>query len=186
MKLHTIIVSTRPGRIGPIIAGWFNGVAKQHGAFDATLVDLADFKLPVYDEPKHPRLRDYQHDHTKKWSASVDAADAYVYVTPEYNHGPPPSFNNALNYVLQEWAYKPCGFVSYGGVSGGLRSVQAEKLMVTAVKMMPIPEGVPIPMVSALIDDNKVFKSNELINAGVKTMLDELAKWAAALKPLHG
>src|SRR5690606_29928839 len=98
-------------------------------------------ELPVYDEPEHPRLQKYQHEHTKRWSASVAAADAYVFVLPEYNYNPPPSFYNALNYVYKEWNYKPAGFVSYGGVSGGLRSTQMAKQLVTTLKMMPMMES---------------------------------------------
>ena len=76
LKLHVIICSTRPGRVGPAGARWFHGCARQHGGFDAELVDLADFKLPLYDEPVHPRMQQYEHEHTKRWSASVAAADA--------------------------------------------------------------------------------------------------------------
>ena len=76
----------------------------------------------------HPRLQEYQHAHTKRWAESVNSADAFAFVTPEYNYGPSPALVNALNYVYVEWNYKPGGFVSYGGVSGGLRAVQAVKL----------------------------------------------------------
>src|SRR5699024_7105059 len=127
-KLHVIISSTRPGRVGPSVARWFHEYACHHGGFEAELVDLADFNLPVYDEPAHPRLGQYEHEHTKRWSASVAAADAYVFVAPEYNYSPTPALVNALDFVYNEWNYKPCGFVSYGGVSGGLRAVQAARL----------------------------------------------------------
>src|SRR5690554_864549 len=185
IKLQVIICSTRPGRVGPSVAQWFAEFASKHEGFDTTLVDLADFNLPVYDEPQHPRLQDYQHEHTKKWSASVAAADAYVFVTPEYNYCPPPAFVNALNYVYKEWNYKPCGFVSYGGLSGGMRAVQMEKQLVTTLKMMPMVEGVAIPMVGALLDDAQVFTSNALIDDSAKAMLAELHKWAVALKTMR-
>src|SRR5699024_2482249 len=110
LTLHTIICSTRPGRIGPAVGDWFHGVAVAHGGFEAVRVDLADFNLPIFDEPKHPRLQQYQHDHTKRWSESVAAADAFVFVTPEYNFNPPPSLVNALDYLSLEWNYKPCAF----------------------------------------------------------------------------
>src|SRR5690606_34439574 len=155
------------------------------GKFDASLIDLADFNLPLYDEAHHPVQRKYEKAHTKAWSASVAQADAYAFVTPEYNYGPPPSFVNALNYVYKEWNYKPCGFVSYGGVSGGLRAVQLEKQLVTTLKMMPMVEGVAIPMVATLLDDDRNFKSNELIDKSATTMLDELHRWAGALKTLR-
>lgn len=185
LKLQVIICSTRPGRVGPSVGAWFTEFANRHAQFQATLVDLADFHLPLYDEANHPAQRKYEKEHTKAWSASVAEADAYAFVTPEYNYGPPPSFVNALNFVYKEWNYKPCGFVSYGGVSGGLRAVQLEKQLVTTLKMMPMVEGVAIPMVATLLDENRKFKSNELIDKSATTMLDELHRWTGALKTLR-
>jgi len=186
-KLHVIIASPRPSRLGPSVAKWFHGAAKTHGAFDAELVDLVDFNLPVLDEPHHPAQRNYTKDHTKAWSASVAAADAFVFVTPEYNYFAPPSLVNALDFLVHEWKYKPAGIVSYGGVSGGLRAAQAVKPLLTALRMMPLTEGVAIPSFAQHIDKaSGVFKSNELMDASVKTMLDELAKWSAALQPMRG
>lgn len=185
LKLHTIICSTRPGRVGPSVASWFNSFANTHGVFDASLVDLMDFQLPVYDEPDHPRLQKYKHDHTKSWSESVSRADAYVFVIPEYNFCPPPSFTNALNYVYNEWNYKPCAFVSYGGVSGGLRSAQLGKQLVTSLKMMPIAEGVMVQMPWNLLDENKTFRPNEHHETSGKAMLEELSTWATALQTIR-
>jgi NAD(P)H-dependent FMN reductase len=85
-KLHVIVTSTRPGRVGLAVGRWFTDFAKEHGGFDTTLIDLADFNLPIYDEPMHPRMQKYEHAHTKKWSASVKEADAYAFVLPEYNY----------------------------------------------------------------------------------------------------
>ena len=118
-RLHVVLSSTRPGRVGATIARWFHGLAVEHGTFDPELVDLVDFNLPVYDEPRHPVLQRYEHEHTRRWAASVAAADAFVFVTPEYNYGPTPALLNALDYVYKEWNYKPAAFVSYGGASGG-------------------------------------------------------------------
>src|SRR6476660_7040656 len=117
--------------MGPSIGRWLVERVQAHGKFELGLADLKEIALPMLDEPKHPRLRQYQHAHTKAWSARVDAADAFVFVTPEYNFGMPPALLNAIDYVLHEWAYKPAGFVSYGGISGGTRSVQMSKQMLT-------------------------------------------------------
>lgn len=185
LRLHTIICSTRPGRVGPAVAHWFHELPTRHGKFEAHLVDLADFNLPLFDEPHHPRLQKYDKEHTRTWAKSVAAADAYVFVTPEYSYGPPPSFVNALNYLYREWNYKMCGFVSYGGASGGVRAVQLEKQLVATVKMMPMMEGVSVPMVSQMLDENKAFKSNERVEMSAMQMLGELYKWAEALKPLR-
>lgn len=185
LKLHTIVVSTRPGRIGPSIAQWFNEFAAEHGKFDPVLVDLADFNLPLFDEPEHPMKQNYRHAHTRAWAESVQSADAFVFVTAEYNYAPPPSLLNALDYLSLEWNYAPAGFVSYGGISGGLRSVQVAKQIVTTLKMMPVPEGVPMPMVFQNLDENGTLKPVDIYKASAATMLDELHKWAEALKPLR-
>src|SRR5580704_17667155 len=124
LKLHVVIVSTRPGRAGLPVGRWFVGRAKEHGGFEIMFVDLKEVNLPLLDEPKHPRLRQYEHEHTKAWSAIVDGADAFVFVIPEYNFSVPAPFVNAVDYLSAEWAYKPASFVSYGGMSGGTRSVQ--------------------------------------------------------------
>ena len=185
LKLQTIIVSTRPERKGPPIGRWFHEYAAANSAFDAELLDLADFNLPVFDEPEHPRLRKYVHEHTKRWSATIERGDAFVFVTPEYNYGPPPSFINAVSYLSGEWAYKPAAFVSYGGVSGGLRAQQMEKQTLTTVKIMPIPESVSIQFFAQRIKDG-VFEPSDLMVDGAKAMLSELHRWAAALKTMRG
>lgn len=185
LKLHIIICSTRPGRVGPYVAKWFHHMAIQHGQFEAILIDLAAFNLPVYDEPEHPVLQHYRHEHTKNWAASVNTADAYVFVTPEYNFGPPPSLLNALNYVYKEWNYKPAGIVSYGGVSGGLRSALIEKLTLTTLKMMPMVEAVSVQNISTLIDDSKNFTPGDHHISSGTSLLNELYKWAQALKTMR-
>ena len=98
---------------------------------------------------------------------------------------PSPALTNALDYVYREWNYKPCGFVGYGGVSGGLRAVQMARLHATTLKMMPMVEGVAIPMVASLLDDGGQFGSNELIDASARSLLDELLRWADALRPMR-
>jgi NAD(P)H-dependent FMN reductase len=183
-KLHIIICSTRPGRVGIGIAEWMHRSAHEHGKFETALIDLAEVNLPLYNEPKHPSLKQYQHDHTRRWSESVEAADAFIFVTPEYNYGPPPAFVNAVNYVYKEWNYKPASFVSYGGVSGGLRAVQVEKLTLMALKLAVICEAVTIPLVSQNLE-NGTFRANEIHQQSAAVMLDELARWAEALKPLR-
>ncbi|MEO9339465.1 NAD(P)H-dependent oxidoreductase [Mesorhizobium sp. SB112] len=184
-RLNIIIASTRPGRVGPVFAKWFEGVAREHGKFEPVLVDLADYDLPLFNEPRHPRFADYQHDHTKKWSETIKAGDAFVFVTPEYNYFAPPALVNAITYLSTEWNYKPAGFVSYAGISGGTRAVQTEKQLLSGLKVVGIPEGVAIPNFAAFINEDGVFTPNELINAGTKPMLDELYRWSSALRTIR-
>src|ERR1700722_1138798 len=116
-KLMIVIASTRPGRVGLPVGEWFHGRAREHAGFDVAMVDLAELELPLLDEASHPRLRQYTKQHTREWSAMVDDADAFVFVTSEYNHGYPAALKNAIDYLHHEWQYKPVGFVSYGGVA---------------------------------------------------------------------
>jgi NAD(P)H-dependent FMN reductase len=184
--LQILIVSTRPSRKGPAVAAWFEQEARRHGRFEIEVVDLAEVNLPVFNEPEHPRLRKYQHDHTKAWSARVQKADAFVFVTPEYNFSTPPPLINALDYLLHEWAYKPAGFVSYGGVSGGTRSVQMTKLLLTTLKMVPLVEAVSIPFFSKFIDaETGAFEPEEKQAKAATVMLDELLRWTEALGVLR-
>jgi NAD(P)H-dependent FMN reductase len=183
-KLHVVIASTRPGRAGEPIAKWFFELAKKHGKFDLRMVDLAEVALPLLDEPHHPRLKKYEKEHTKKWSAIVEEADAFVFVTPEYNYGSPASLINALDFLYHEWAHKAVGFVSYGGVSGGLRSVQMTKQKVTALRMMPIPEAVTLPFFAQSLKDG-VFTPPDTQEKAGHTMLDLLLKWTTALATMR-
>ena len=185
--LQVIVCSTRPGRVGPAVAAWTLDQARAHGAFDAEVVDLADFALPVFDEPKHPRFGVYEHEHTKRWSASVARGDAFVFVTPEYNFFAPPVLLNAMQFLYHEWSYKPVAFVSYGGASGGLRGVQATKLAATTFKLVPLVEAVTIPLIAQHIDKaSGAFTADEKHPAAARAMLDELHRWAVALKTLRG
>jgi NAD(P)H-dependent FMN reductase len=184
-KLQIIFVSTRDGRLGLPVASWFAERAKAHGRFEVDLTDLRVVGLPLFDEPRHPRLKQYEHDHTKAWSARVNAADAFVFVTPEYNYGVPPSLINALDFLSAEWAYKAAGFVSYGGIAGGTRAVQMAKLVLTSLKIVPLPEAVTVPFFTKLIDANGVFDGTAQ-EAPAKAMLDELERWTGALATLRG
>ena len=182
--LKIIITSTRPGRRGIIIANWFEEEVKKFKAFNTEVLDLEKINLPFIDEPKHPKLQQYMHEHTKKWSEKINEADAFVVIIPEYNYSMPPTLLNAIDFVYNEWNYKPVGIVSYGGISGGLRSAQMCKEVMTTVKMVPLMEGVSLPFFEKRIE-NDVFKSDELVEKSVNAMMNELEKWTKALKPMR-
>ena len=183
--LQIFIVSTRQGRKGEAVARWFEARARGHAKFEVEVVDLKEVNLPLMDEPEHPRFRRYQYDHTKAWSARVSRADAFVFVTPEYNYCSPPSLVNAIDYLVHEWAYKPVGFVSYGGVSGGTRSVQMTKLLVTGLKMMPMTEAVHLPFFMKSFAPDGTFAPDETQATAATTMLDELLRWTNAMAALR-
>ncbi|HEX8994457.1 MAG TPA: NAD(P)H-dependent oxidoreductase [Ktedonobacterales bacterium] len=184
-RLMIIIASTRPGRVGAPVARWFRERAEAHGAFDIDVVDLATLNLPFMDEPKHPRLRQYVHQHTKDWSARVDAADAFVFVMPEYNFAFTAPLKNAIDYLHTEWQYKPVGLVSYGGVSAGTRAAQMIKQVVTTLKMMPMPEAVSIPFVAQFLNGEGEIEPNEVMQTSATALLDELTRWTDALRPIR-
>jgi NAD(P)H-dependent FMN reductase len=184
-RLSIIIGSTRPGRAGLPIAEWFADRARRHGGFEIDVVDLAKVNLPMLDEPNHPRLRQYTHQHTKDWSAHVDRSDAFVIVTPEYNHGYSPAVKNAIDYLHHEWHYKPVGFVSYGGVAAGTRAMQQLKQVVTALRMLPLTDAVNIPFHTQFLDDEGSVQPNEVMEQAADAMLDELIRVEATLRPLR-
>ena len=186
LNLQVLIASTRPGRKGAAVGEWMRQRALAHGTFDVELVDLASFSLPVYDEAEHPRLRKYAHEHTQRWSATIERADAFVFVTPEYDFSAPASLVNALQYLYHEWTCKPVGFASYGGDAGGVRSVQVTKQLVTTLKMVPLVEAVALPLFAQQIDaETGVFHPGEKAEKAAAAMLDELHRWAVALKPMR-
>lgn len=183
--LKIIIASTRPGRIGLPIGNWITRVAEQHGGFDRVeILDLAEIDLPFLNEPKHPRLRQYTHQHTIDWSAAVDSADAFVMVSPEYNFSMTAPLKNALDYLVAEWAYKPVGLVTYGGMSGGTRAANAIRQVVSVLKMIPVPEAVALPMVFPQIVDGEFLAADANVTAA-NLMIDELVKVEAALASLR-
>jgi NAD(P)H-dependent FMN reductase len=182
-KLHVILASTRPGRAGEPIADWFVERAQKHGAFEVELIDLAEVGLPFFDEPAHPRLRRYEHEHTKAWSAKIDAGDAFVFVTPEYNFGYPATLKNAIDFLHFEWQHKPVGFVSYGGVAAGTRAVQQLKQVVTTIKMLPLFESVSIPFHTQFIDEEGRVQANETMETAADAMLSELVLSEQTLRP---
>jgi NAD(P)H-dependent FMN reductase len=184
-RLQIIIASTRPGRVGLPVAQWFEQRALQHGGFDIEVVDLAELDLPFLDEPNHPRLQQYTQQHTKDWSAKVDAADAFVFVMPEYNYGFNAPLKNAIDFLHQEWQHKPVGFVSYGGIAAGTRAVQMLKQVVTTLRMVPLFEAVSIPFVTTFIDDDGEVEANEVMEKSADAMLAELLRVEAALRPLR-
>jgi NAD(P)H-dependent FMN reductase len=182
--LMIVIASVRDGRAGLPVAQWFEGVAREHGGFDISVADLKEIDLPLMTEPNHPRLKQYTQPKTWAWSERVEAADAVVFVMPEYNYTATAPLVNALDYLVQEWAYKPAGLVSYGGVSGGLRAAQHLKPKLTALNMHPVKEGVTIQSVATRID-NGAFTPIDSHVRSASDMLDALLRWEGALHTLR-
>jgi len=179
-----IVGSVRPGRIGLPIAEWVRAHAETESDFEIDFVDLAELALPFMDEPNHPRLRQYTQPHTIAWSERVDAADAFIFVTPEYNHSFSPALKNAIDYLSQEWWRKPVGFVSYGGVSAGSRGVTVLEPTVLVVGLVKTGAAVEIPFAGASVQDG-TFLANDKQRAILSNVLEELTTLSGALKPLR-
>ena len=185
-QLGVIVASTRTGRAGLPIANWFVETATKDGKFEVRLLDLKEIDLPMLEEPNHPRLGNYTSPRTREWSALVSAMDAFVFVTPEYNHGCSPALLNALDHLFAEWQYKPAGFVSYGGISAGTRSVQMIRPVLTILKLVSIPEVVNIPFFSQHVDKQSgQFVGTEVHEKAAALMLAELLRWNGALAVLR-
>ena len=183
-SLGVVVASVREGRVGYSIAEWVVAAVRAHGAFSPRLIDLREVGLPLLEEPAHPRLQKYTDERTRQWSGTVADTDAFVFVTPEYNHSVPPALVNALDHLYVEWNYKAAGFVSYGGVSGGLRSVQSVKPLLCALKVVPIVEAVTLPSVHTLVDEGR-FNAEPSHQKAASIMLDELKRWTDALAVLR-
>jgi NAD(P)H-dependent FMN reductase len=185
IQLKIIIASTRSGRKGPAVADWILKRAKLEKKFKVELIDLAELNLPFLDEPEMAIEQKYKHAHTKKWSKTIVKSDAFIIVTPEYNNSYPAPIKNALDYLFTEWNYKPVGFVSYGGVAGGTRAVQALKIVLASLKMVAVKEAVNIPFFEKYLDVEGLFVSNKEQDKSADVMFKELIKWASALDKMR-
>jgi NAD(P)H-dependent FMN reductase len=178
-----IIGSTRPGRNGEQVARWVLEHAERRDDATFELVDLKDFPLPHLDEPMPPIMGQYQHDHTKAWSAKIAGFDGFVMVTPEYNHSTSGVLKNAIDYLFAEWNNKAVGFVSYGGV-GGARAVEHLRLVAGELKLADVRTSVSLSMFTEFTNFTE-FHPSEFQAATLSTMFDELVAWSSALAPLR-
>ncbi|MFF0154015.1 GNAT family N-acetyltransferase [Micromonospora sp. NPDC005203] len=186
IRVLVLMCSTRPGALGPAVGQWLTETITPRAAelgVELVPVALSDLNLPFLDEEEHPSSGVYQHEHTRRWSAIVDAADGVIAVTPEYNYGMPATLKNALDYLSREWAWKPIGFVSYGHTSAGTRSVQHAKQVVTTLRLVPLGATVAIRLGDAM-EKGRLRSDPARDTAGVG-MLDELVRVAHALRPLR-
>jgi NAD(P)H-dependent FMN reductase len=181
--LQVIVCSTRPGRVGVAIATWFYEIARVREAFDVEFVDLAEYDLPLFDEPVHPMRREYTHEHTRRWAETIARGDAFVFVIPEYNHSMNAATKNAIDYLHWEWRYKPYGIVCYGGASMGLRAAQVLKPVLAALKVT-LCGDVSIPLRTIPVADD-VFPGSDALVTSANTLLDELTVFTPLLKTLR-
>src|SRR5262245_28612422 len=138
LQVAIILGSPRPGRNGEAVARWVYQIAERRRDAAFELVDLKDFNLPLLDEPLPPSLGQYQQPHTTAWAAKIAEFDAFVFVTPEYNHGIPAALKNAIDFLFREWNHKAAGFVSYGGYANGSRAVEQLRLVLAELHVATV------------------------------------------------
>ncbi|UNO41503.1 NAD(P)H-dependent oxidoreductase [Streptomyces sp. MST-110588] len=181
LRVAVIIGSTRDGRFGPTVANWLAGHITQRGDMDVDLVDLVATPLPrvfpAFDRPPAPGTGEL----LAEVSPRLAAADAFVIVTPEYNHSFPAPLKDAIDWHNKEWHAKPVGFVSYGGVSGGLRAVEHLRTVLAELHAVTVRDTVSFHQYGEKFDQNGNSK-DPASDAAAKGMLDQLAWWARALR----
>ncbi len=184
-NLKIISSTVRPGRKGPIITKWVAGIARKNENFNVEVLDLGEINLPMMDEPNHPSLKKYEHEHTKQWSAKIEEADAFIFVTAEYDYNYPAPLRNALEYLFHEWGYKAAGIVSYGGVSAGTRASNSLKSDLSTFKMVPLTEAVNFPFFTKNINDEDELEANDISIKAAENMLKQLIRWTKGLKTIR-
>jgi len=183
LNIAIIVGSTRPGRKAEVVAKWVLENAAKRGDAQYELVDIADYDLPLLDEPIPPSSGKYSKDHTKKWSAAITPFDAFVFVTPEYNHGTSAALKNAIDFLWLEWNNKAAGFVAYGS-NGGTRAVESLRLVMGELEVADVRTQVALSLRSDFENDS-TFKPEAHHEKTLNKMLDQLVAWGGALKTLR-
>jgi NAD(P)H-dependent FMN reductase len=183
IKVAIIIGSTRPGRKAEAVAQWVYEIAKKRGDAEYEIIDIQDFNLPLLDEPIPPSLGQYSQPHTLAWAARIDPFDAFVFVTPEYNHGTSGALKNAIDFLYREWNNKAAGFVGYGG-AGGTRAVEQLRLVMGELQVADVRAQVRLSLLTDF-ENFTTFKPAPQHEGYVNTMLDQVIAWGGALKTLR-
>ena len=183
LRAAIILGSSRPGRKGEPVAKWVYEIATKRSDAEFELVDIKDFNLPHLDEPMPPSLGQYTQPHTLAWAAKIDSFDAYVFVTPEYNHSTSGVLKNAIDFLYREWNDKVAGFVSYGSV-GGARAVEHLRLVMSELSVATVRAQVALSLFTDF-ENFSVFKPVPQHEKSVNAMLDQVIAWGGALKTLR-
>lgn len=180
-KVLLIMGSTRAGRICPGIAQWVARIGRKSTAFDYEIVDLAQWPLPMDDEPGIPAGGGaYAQPHTRAWSDKIKSADGVVFVTPQYNWGYPAVLKNAVDHLYHEWRGKPAAIVSYGG-HGGTKCAEQFRQVAGAVKMRVVPTAAPVTLSDAIIRENAAFEPERDFAESLPAIRQALAELAGLI-----
>jgi NAD(P)H-dependent FMN reductase len=183
LKIAIILGSTRPGRNGAAVAQWAYEIARQRRDAEFELVDIKDYNLPLLDEPVPPSMGQYSQPHTKRWAAKIASFDAFVFVTPEYNHATSGALKNAIDFLYAEWNNKAAGFIGYGSMSGA-RAVENLRLIMAELQIATVRAQVGLSLLTDF-ENFRVFKPDSRREASVTEMLNQVIAWGGALKTLR-
>lgn len=183
LNIAIIIGSTRPNRNGETVGKWIYEIAKKRNDAEFELVDILDYNLPLLDEPVPPSMGQYSKEHTKTWASKIDSFDAFIFVTPEYNHSIPGALKNAIDFLFAEWNNKVAGFVSYGS-AGGVRSVEHLRLVMAELKVATVRAQVQLSLFTDF-ENFSNFKPASYHEKSANTLLDEVLAWGEALKTIR-
>jgi NAD(P)H-dependent FMN reductase len=184
--ISVIVGSTRQGRFSEKPAKWIWDHLKRRDGVDARLLDLRDFPMPFFDQPVTPatpgRLP-FEHEVVHQWTAAIAQSDGFIFVTPEYNYGPPAVLKNAIDWVYPEWNRKAAAFVSYGSAVGA-RGVQQLRQEVIELQLVPVRSSVHIPVATLLAHyrGGDVEAGLAELEAHARGVIDDLLWWTEALK----
>jgi NAD(P)H-dependent FMN reductase len=183
LKIGIIVGSTRPGRKADAVAKWLHNLLAARKDAEFQIVDIADYNLPLLDEPVPPSMHQYSKEHTKRWSAKIDSLDGFIFVTPEYNHGTSAALKNAIDFLFREWNNKAAGFVGYGS-AGGVRAGENLRLVMAEVKVATVRAQVALSLFNDF-ENYTTFKPHEHHDKVVHAVADEVVAWATALQQLR-
>jgi len=183
LKIAIIVGSTRPGRKAEAVARWVHSIASKRTDAQYEVVDIAQFNLPLLDEPVPPSMHKYSKPHTKAWAERIAPFDGFVFVTPEYNHGTSAALKNALDYLYVEWNNKAAGFVAYGS-AGGTRAVEQLRLVMAELQIADVRAQVALSLFTDF-ENFSAFKPAAHQEKALGTMLDQLVAWSHAMRALR-
>ncbi|MDF3029747.1 MAG: NADPH-dependent oxidoreductase [Moraxellaceae bacterium] len=183
LRIATILGSTRPGRNGEAVAQWVHGIVSQRKDAEYEYIDLLEVGLPLLDEPVPPSQGKYSKPHTLAWAQRIDNLDAFIFVTPEYNHGPSGALKNALDFLYKEWNNKAAGFVGYGS-AGGTRAVEQLRLVMGELQIADVRNQVALSLFTDF-ENFSVFKPAAHHEKSLHGMVDQLVAWGTALQSLR-
>jgi NAD(P)H-dependent FMN reductase len=183
LKIGIIVGSTRPGRKAAVVAQWAHEILKSRNDAEYEVVDIADYNLPLLDEPVPPLMGQYSKAHSKTWAAKIASLDGFVFVTPEYNHGTSAALKNAIDFLFREWNNKAAAFIGYGS-AGGVRAVESLRLSMGEIKVADVRAQVMLSLYTDF-ENFTTFKPHERHSKSVHAMADDLIAWTVALKGLR-